>query len=105
LRVTSSSSFGAKVRNPTFGIAASAPPRLNLLRIEEDLSDAHLRLARVFIVCKPYAEVVKRFDKPGTLFCIDPPYWGNERDYGDGLFSREDFARLAGLLDGITGAG
>jgi DNA adenine methylase len=96
-------SFGAKVCKPTFGIAASGPPRLNLLRIEEDLSEAHLRLARVFIECKPYADVVKRFDRPGTLFYVDPPYWGNERDYGDGLFGREDFARLAELLDGIKG--
>jgi DNA adenine methylase len=95
--------FGAKVCKPTFGIAATAPPRLNLLRVEEDLSEAHLRLARVFIECKPYAEVVKRFDRPGTLFYVDPPYWGNERDYGDGLFGRDDFARLAELLDGVKG--
>jgi len=45
--------FGAKVRSPSFGIAATAAPRLNLLRIEEDLSDAHLRLARVYIENKP----------------------------------------------------
>jgi DNA adenine methylase len=51
------------------------------------LSEAHLRLARVFIECKPYAEVIERFDKAGTLFYVDPPYWGNERDYGDGLFA------------------
>lgn len=95
--------FGAKVTKPTFGIAATAPPRINLLRIEEDLSEAHLRLARVFIENKPYAEVVKRFDKPGTLFYIDPPYWGSERDYGDGLFAREDFRRLADQLDGVKG--
>jgi DNA adenine methylase len=97
------SAFGAKVCKPTFGIAATAPPRLNLLRVEEDLSEAHLRLARVFIECKPYAEVVKRFDRPGTLFYVDPPYWGNERDYGDGLFGRDDFARLAALLDAVKG--
>jgi DNA adenine methylase len=95
--------FGAKVSKPTFGIAASGPPRINLLRIEEDLSHAHLRLARVFIECKPYDQVVKRFDKPATLFYVDPPYWGNERDYGDGLFARADFAKLAELLDGIKG--
>lgn len=95
--------FGAKVTKPTFGIAATAPPRINLLRIEEDLSEAHMRLARVFIENKPYAEVIARFDKPGTLFYVDPPYWGCERDYGDGLFSRADFAGLAGQLAGIKG--
>ena len=96
-------SFGAKVSKPTFGIAASGPPRINLLRIEEDLSQAHLRLARVFIECKPYAELLRRFDKPATLFYLDPPYWGNEKDYGEGLFSRDDYRVLAGLLDGLKG--
>lgn len=95
--------FGAKIDKPTFGIAASAPSRLNLLRIEEDLSEAHLRLSRVYIENRPYAQVVSRFDKPGTLFYLDPPYWGCEDDYGLGIFSRDDFQRLAEQLDGIKG--
>lgn len=41
--------FGGKVSGRTFGVAPSSPPRLNLLRIEEDLSMAHLRLARTYI--------------------------------------------------------
>lgn len=97
------SSFGARIVRPTFGIAATAAPRLNLLRIEEELSEAHLRLARVFIENRPYDQVIERFDKPGTLFYIDPPYWNCENDYGKGLFSREDFARLAVLLDAVKG--
>lgn len=72
-------SFGAKIHKPTFGIAATAPLRLNLLRIEEELSDAHVRLFRVFIENKPYDEVIQRFDKPDTLFYVDSPYWGNKR--------------------------
>jgi len=95
--------FGAKVSKPTFGIAATAPPRLNLLRIEEDLSEAHLRLARVFVECKPFDQVIARFDKPRTLFYIDPPYWGGEKDYGAGIFGRDDFQRLATQLEGIKG--
>lgn len=96
-------SFGAKVHKPTFGIAATQGPRLNLLRIEEELSDAHVRLARVFIENRPYDQVIERFDKPGTLFYLDPPYWGNERDYGEGLFSRDDFGRLAAILGRLKG--
>lgn len=97
------SAFGAKIDKPTFGIAATGAPRLNLLRLEEDLSEAHLRLSRVFIENRPYDQVITRFDKPGTLFYIDPPYWGNEADYGKGLFNRADFAKLASQLDGIKG--
>ncbi len=96
-------SFGAKVHKPTFGIAATAGPRLNLLRIEEDLSEAHLRLARVFIENRPYDQVVSRFDKPGTLFYLDPPYWGCEDDYGVGIFERADFEKLAAQLGCIKG--
>jgi DNA adenine methylase len=99
----SKTAFGARVAKPTFGIAASGQSRLNLLRIEEDLSEAHLRLSRVYIENRPYGQVIERFDKPTTLFYLDPPYWGCEDDYGKDLFSREDFTALAGQLDGIKG--
>lgn len=99
----SKAAFGAKVRSPTFGIAASQPSRLNLLRLEEDLSEAHLRLSRVFIESKPYQDIITRFDKPGTLFYVDPPYWGCENDYGKDLFSRADFTTLAAMLAKIKG--
>jgi DNA adenine methylase len=36
------SAFGAKVHGQSFGTAATAPPGLNLLRLEEQLSAAHL---------------------------------------------------------------
>lgn len=38
-----------------------------------------------------------------TLFYIDPPYWGSESYYGKELFSRADFALLAGRLRTIKG--
>lgn len=42
--------FGGKVQSQTFGVVAAGPgPRLNLLRIEEELSSVHLRLASVVI--------------------------------------------------------
>jgi DNA adenine methylase len=52
----------------------------------------------------PYNEFVIRYDRPGTLFYLDPPYWGCEDDYGDGTFDRADFDRLADQLAGIRGA-
>lgn len=97
------SAFGARINKPTFGIAASGAPRLNLLRLEEDLSEAHLRLSRVFIECRPYQDLISRFDKLGTFFYLDPPYWGCEGDYGKELFGREDFTRLAAQLAGVKG--
>lgn len=95
--------FGAKIKGQNFGISATGAPRLNLPRIEEDLSEAHIRLSRAFIENKSCAEVIKRFDKPGTFFYIDPPYWDCEDDYGKGLFSKLDFELLAGLLRACKG--
>ena len=96
--------FGGRMDDkPTFGYAAVRGPKLNLLRIEEQLSEAHLRLARTYIECLPYHEVIKRYDKPETLFYVDPPYWDCESYYGRGLFCREDFSVLAELLKRIEG--
>ena len=95
--------FGGKIKGPIFSSAPSSPPRLNLLRMEEDLSTAHLRLARVYIENLPYGTLITRHDRPATFFYLDPPYYGCEKDYGNGLFGREDFATLRGILDGIKG--
>ncbi|OJA07130.1 hypothetical protein [Halomonas sp. QHL1] len=49
---------------------------MNLLRIEEDLSAAHLRLARAVVEHLDWAECIKRYGREGTLSYLDPPYWG-----------------------------
>ncbi|EMW2842209.1 DNA adenine methylase, partial [Yersinia enterocolitica] len=41
--------FGGKVADHTFGTSTTSAPRFNLLRIEEELSMAHLRLSRTLI--------------------------------------------------------
>jgi len=43
------------------------------------------------------------FDRPETFFYLDPPYYGCENYYGDGIFSREDFGKLSGILRGLKG--
>ena len=35
----------------------------------------------------PYAQFIARYDRPAALFFLDPPYWDNEDDYGEGGFS------------------
>jgi DNA adenine methylase len=90
--------FGSRAVNPTFGISTT-----QRLRLGEELSEAHLRLARVTVENLPYADVIKRYDRPATFFYVDPPYFKCEDYYGKGLFSRADFANLAELLGGIKG--
>lgn len=96
--------FAGKVAgNPTFGISAYKTPRLNLTRIEQDLWEAHQRLALVTIECLPYFEAIQRYDRPESFFYCDPPYFGCEDYYGKELFSRDDFQKLADLLSGLKG--
>lgn len=93
--------FGAKATGQTFGVSHTAPARLNLLRMEEDLSQAHLRLARVTVECLPWRECVQRYDRPGALFFLDPPYW---RLAGYGVpFGRQEYADLAAVMRGLKG--
>lgn len=95
--------FGGRVVGPTFGLSATRPPRFNLLRIEEELSAAHLRLARVTIEHLSYQDLIARYDRPATFFYLDPPYWGCEDYYGKALFGRDEFERLADQIGRIQG--
>lgn len=95
--------FGAKITNSSFGIAATHRPRLNLLRIEEELSEAHLRLSRVFIENRHYSQVIKQADREATFFYLDPPYWDCEDVYGKNIFSKADFTALRDQLATVKG--
>tara|TARA_R110000851_G_scaffold333531_2_gene514919 strand:+ start:84 stop:848 length:765 start_codon:yes stop_codon:yes gene_type:complete len=93
--------FGAKVADQSFGTATTSKPGLNLLRIEESLSAAHLRLAQVFIEHLPWQEIIKRYDRAHTFFFMDPPYW-QTAGYGQD-FPWEEYERLAEVLGTIKG--
>lgn len=95
--------FGGKVSGQHFGVATDRPARFNLTTLEPMLEDVHARLAGVTIECLDYAEFIRRYDGPGTLFYLDPPYWGSENDYGKAMFERADFERLADQLAAIKG--
>jgi DNA adenine methylase len=97
------SGYAGRIPNPSFSSSTTSAPRLNLLRIEEELSTVHLRLSRVYIENQGYEKIITRFDKPETFFYIDPPYHGCENYYGAGLFSRQDFTRLDELLSNLKG--
>ena len=93
--------FGAKVEGQTFGVATTSTQALNLLRIEEDLSAAHLRLSRVVIEHMDWEACIRRYDRPHTLFYCDPPYWSTE---GYGVrFGLEQYDKMAELLRTMKG--
>lgn len=95
--------FGGKVAGRSFGVSAASPARFDVTKLHPMLEALHERLASVVIECLPWAEVIRRYDRPGTLFYLDPPYWGSEGDYGKDLFSREDFDALAAQLAAVKG--
>lgn len=93
--------WGGKVTGQTFGTAAKGPKTLNLLRLEEDLSAAHLRLHGVVVERLPWDQCVAKYDHPGALFFFDPPYWetaGYGRD-----FPLDQYDRLAEVMVGLQG--
>ncbi len=96
--------FGGKVSGRNFGVSPARPGRFDITKLGPMLEDLHTRLAGVTVECLPYQEFIRRYDRPETLFYLDPPYFGSEGDYGRGLFEREDFARLATLLTGLQGS-
>lgn len=95
--------FGGKVKGRGFGVDAASPARFDVSKIEPMLADVHERLQSVVIERLPYADFIRRYDREGALFYLDPPYWACERDYGPDVFSRADFAALADQLAGIKG--
>ncbi|MGC2781600.1 MAG: DNA adenine methylase, partial [Bradyrhizobium sp.] len=95
--------FGGKVAGRNFGVEPTGSARFDVTKLGPLLEAIHERLSGVVIECLSWADFITRYDGPGTLFYLDPPYWGCEADYGAGVFSRDDFARLAQRLGGIAG--
>ena len=94
--------FGGKVNGQTFGTATTNPPRLNLLRIEEELSTAYLRLQSTYIEHMEWQKLIKKYDRAHTCFFLDPPYWQTE---GYGVdFDLENYTEMARLAKTIKGA-
>ena len=88
--------FAGRVRGRTYGASPMSRPRINLLRIEEELSEVHLRLSGVTIEHLPWQHFLKTYDKPGTLFFLDPPYY--KAPYYKHNFKLQDFQELADAL-------
>lgn len=93
--------FGGKVTSRTFGTATTTPPGLNLMRIEENLSAAHLRLSETFVEQLDWRECMRRYDRPHTLFYLDPPYL-DTAGYGVD-FPLSAYEEMAALLRTLKG--
>jgi DNA adenine methylase len=93
--------FGGRVEGRTFGVRREQSSRIQLGRLRAELRALSRRLEPVTIECLPYEDVIRRYDAPGALFYLDPPYDETE-GYGTG-FGRDDYVRMAEQLSGIAG--
>lgn len=95
--------FGGKVAGRNFGVSHGRPANFDVSKVGPMIEAAHERLSGVVIERLPWADFIRRYDREGVLFYLDPPYFGCERDYGDGMFSREQFEQMAAVLRGVKG--
>jgi DNA adenine methylase len=72
----------------------------------EGLLEIHERLRRVMFECKPALDLIRREDKPGTLFYLDPPYLHETRK-STRAYAHEmtdaDHLRLLDVARGVKG--
>lgn len=95
--------FGGKVAGRNFGVSPGRPAGFDITKLAPMIEAVHERLAGVIIERLDWSAFLARYDRPGTLFYLDPPYFGSEDDYGRDLFDRGQFEAMADQLRGIRG--
>lgn len=88
-------SYGSKMSS--FGCV-----KKNINAMIDYLDEIQERLSRVVIENRDFEDLIKIYDRPGTLFYLDPPYYGTERYY-QVQFSEVDHLRLKKCLERIQG--
>src|SRR5260370_11600487 len=94
-------SFGGLILRQKFHYGVTHPSNYNPERIPEVIEQTHKRLARVQIESLPYERVIEKYDRPTTLFYLDPPYW--ERKLYNFNFTESQFIDMEQRLHGIKG--
>ena len=94
-------SFGGQVKGRTFGVAPDRPPKINLVRMEEELSAVHLRLTRVTVENLTWQAILSRYDRKETFFFCDPPYY--KTPYYKHNLVLEDYVEMAEVLSNLKG--
>ena len=96
--------FGGKVAGRTFGVSLSSSARFDVSKLRETLLAVSDRIASVTVENLDYEDFIRRYDRPDTLFYLDPPYHGTEHFYGKGDFQRGRFKAMAEQLATISGS-
>ena len=94
-------SFGGLIVKQKYHYGVIQNPNYNPERIPEILEQTHRRLARVQIESLPYEQILEKYDRPTTLFYLDPPYW--RRNLYRFNFSDQNFVDLERRLHNVKG--
>jgi DNA adenine methylase len=95
-------SFGGLILKQKFHYGVIQPSNYNLERIPQIIEQTHKRLARVQIESLPYERVLEKYDRPTTVFYLDPPYW--RRKLYKFNFSDANFEELDRRLRALNGS-
>jgi len=89
-------SYGTKLQ--TFDTS-----KINILNTVKYLDEVAKRLSDVTIENKDFAYIVDKYDKPNTLFYLDPPYYGAEKYYNLQWFNKDTHESLFEKIKDIKG--
>lgn len=76
-------------------------PKLRISDVQSHLAESWVRLAAATIEHLPWRECVAKYDRPHTLFYMDPPYW-QTAGYGR-PFGMDEYVGLADVLGTMSG--
>ena len=98
-------SFAAKLQTGecmSFGFGIVANPAEAYARSIEFIPSFARRILTTQIENRPWQYIIDAYDRPDTLFMIDPPYWGAEQYY-TAVMKREEHVEMAERLSRIQG--
>jgi DNA adenine methylase len=86
-------------KTTSFGANNRLLPSLELMR------EVAQRLGQVIIENNSYERIIKQYDRPNSLFYLDPPYYTTEKYYNIGKtnFGHDDHVKLRDMLSDIKG--
>lgn len=94
--------YGALPRGNSFRVMRQVAPVLRSSSIRDRFRRLAQRLDGVVVERLPAAEFIQRYDHPGALFYVDPPYFSNPDTYLV-TFTHDDHVQLASVLTSLKG--
>ena len=95
-------SFGGKVARRTFGVDPGGPARFDMSKLAPMLEAIFERLSGVVIERLHWAEFIDRYDRPGTLFYLDPPYYVKGKGLYRNYYEHDDHVAIARKLQQMS---